>query len=172
MKGVALTMHALHRGEQALAEQLTVIAARHPREHEVCHVTRELALWSHEHCRRLAETGRHYGLRLDGPSPSPLEPSEPSEPSANDRRRAEVLSRTPKSVPELLRDLRELHLGAAGNSLHWVMLGQAAQAARDTRLHDVVSFCHPRTLRQMQWSTTMIKNLAPQLLTAGDAQDE
>lgn len=166
MKGIAITTHALHRGEQALAEQLTVIAARHTREHEVCHVAKDLALWSNEHCRRLAETGRHYGWRLDGPSPSP------SEPSANDRHHAaEAVSRTPESVPELLRDLRELHLGAAGNSLHWVMLGQAAQASKDTRLLDVVSFCHPRTLRQMQWSTTMIKNLSPQLLTVGDEQD-
>ncbi|MFQ6855368.1 hypothetical protein AAIB46_31455 [Streptomyces sp. 35M1] len=166
MKGIVLTMHALHLGEQALAEQLTVIAARHTREHEVCHVTRDLALWSNEHCRRLAEAGRHYGLRLDGPSPSP------SEPSASDRHRAaEVLGRTPEYVPELLRDLRELHLSAAGNSLHWVMLDQAAQASKDTRLLDVVSFCHPRTLRQMHWSTTMIKNLSPQLLTAGDEQD-
>ncbi|MFI0933973.1 hypothetical protein ACH4RG_19870 [Streptomyces sp. NPDC021019] len=166
MKGIALTMHALHRGEQALAEQLAVVAARHPREHEVCHVTRDLALWSNEHCRRLAETGRHHGLRLDVPSASPPDPS------AKDRHRAvEAFGRTPESVPELLRDLRELHLGAVGNSLHWVMLGQAVQASKDTRLLDVVSFCHPRTLRQMQWSTTMIKNLSPQLLTAGDEQD-
>lgn len=125
-----------------------------------------------EHWRRLAETGWHYGLRRDGPSPSSSEPSEPSEPSTNDRHRAaEVLSRTPESVPELLRDLPELHLSAAGNSLHWVMLGQAAQGSKDTRLHDVVSFCRPRTVRQMHWSTTMIKNLSPQPLTAGDEQE-
>ncbi|MEU2573650.1 hypothetical protein ACIP3B_24375 [Streptomyces anulatus] len=166
MNGIALTMRALHQGEQALTERLTVIAARHTREHEVRHVTRDLARWSIEHRRRLAETGRHYGLRLEVPSAAP------SESSTDDRHHvAEVVGRTSESLPELLRDLRELHLGAAGNSLHWVMLGQAAQASKDTRLLDVVSFCHPRTLRQMHWSNTMIKNLSPQLLTVGDEQN-
>ncbi|MER6853887.1 hypothetical protein AB0A81_35965 [Streptomyces flaveolus] len=31
-------------------------------------------------------------------------------------------------------------------------------------LLDVVSACHPRTLRQMGWTNTMIKNLSPQIL--------
>lgn len=51
------------------------------------------------------------------------------------------------------------------------MPGQAAQASRETRPLDVVSFCHPRTLRQMHWSNTVIKNLSPQLLTAGDERN-
>jgi hypothetical protein len=66
----------------------------------------------------------------------------------------------------LLRDLRELHLAAAENSLYWEMLGQVAQARRDGELLAVVSACHPRTLRQMRWTNTMIKNLSPQLLTS------
>lgn len=65
----------------------------------------------------------------------------------------------------------QLHPGTAGNSPHWVMLSQAAQASKGTRRLDAVSFCRPRTLRQMHWSTIMIKNLSPQLLTAGDEQD-
>lgn len=42
---------------------------------------------------------------------------------------------------------------------------QAAQALRDERLLDLASSCHPRTLRQLRWTNTMIKVLAPQLLT-------
>ncbi|MEV5642056.1 hypothetical protein AB0L67_18075 [Streptomyces flaveolus] len=29
---------------------------------------------------------------------------------------------------------------------------------------DLASACHPRTLRQMRWTNTMIKNLSPQIL--------
>jgi hypothetical protein len=46
------------------------------------------------------------------------------------------------------------------------MLSQAAQAARDRDLLAVALACHPRALRQMRWTNTMIKNLAPQVLTA------
>ncbi len=66
----------------------------------------------------------------------------------------------------LLRDLRELHVAAAENSLHWEMLAQAAQASRDTEFLQLASDCHPRTLRQMRWTNTMIKNVAPQILSS------
>lgn len=36
---------------------------------------------------------------------------------------------------------------------------------RDRLLLDVVSACHPRSLRQMRWTHTVIKNLSPQTLT-------
>ncbi|MFD9306677.1 hypothetical protein ACFWCB_29120 [Streptomyces sp. NPDC060048] len=46
------------------------------------------------------------------------------------------------------------------------MLAQAARATKDTRLLEVTSSCHPRTLRQMRWTNTLIKNLSPQILTS------
>lgn len=39
-------------------------------------------------------------------------------------------------------------------------------ATKDTRLLTLASSCHPRTLRQMRWTNTMIKNLSPQILTS------
>jgi hypothetical protein len=75
----------------------------------------------------------------------------------------------------LLRDLREVHLAAAHNSLHWEMLAQVAQASKDTRLLALASSCHPQTLRQMRWTNTMIKDLSPQVLTSlqspGDGEE-
>jgi len=44
------------------------------------------------------------------------------------------------------------------------MLGQGAQAARDTGLVDVVSECHAETLRTMKWATDRIKTASPQAL--------
>ncbi|MFD3619617.1 hypothetical protein ACFWWT_31150 [Streptomyces sp. NPDC058676] len=66
----------------------------------------------------------------------------------------------------LLYDLRELHLAATRNSLHWEMLAQAAQATSDDRLLGLAGSWHPRTLRQMRWTNTMIKELSPQLLAS------
>jgi hypothetical protein len=45
------------------------------------------------------------------------------------------------------------------------MLAQAAQATKDDELLALASACRPATLRQMRWTNTMIKVLAPQLLS-------
>ncbi|MFJ8108949.1 hypothetical protein [Streptomyces sp. NPDC096132] len=149
MNGIGLVLYALHRGESDLADRLTTVAGRHHAEHEVHYVALDLAEWSREHVRLLAETALDHGLRLDDVPEAATTPAHGSGPG-----------------PQLLRDLSALHLSAAENSLHWEMLAQVAQATRDEGLLAVVSECHARTLRQMRWTNTMIKNLAPQLLTS------
>jgi hypothetical protein len=162
VSGVDVVLRALHDGEVHLADELTAAAERHRTEHEVHHVALDLALWSREHGRRLSALGHERGLRLgDLPSASAARLL-----SAFGRKAAEALGHRPEPALLLLRDLRDLHLGAARNSLHWEMLAQAAQAGRDDVLLELASDCHPRTLRQMRWSNTMIKNLAPQALTS------
>jgi hypothetical protein len=162
VNGIILTLRALHHGERQLAKELIVIAERHSTEHEVHHVAKDLVTWSNEHCLRLAETADHYGLNLDGPSQKSTSGLMPT----IREKTAEALGHRPEPGLLLLRDLRELHLGAAGNSLYWEMLAQAGQAAKDTRLLELAASCHPRTLRQMRWTNTMIKNLSPQVLTS------
>ncbi|MGW8064103.1 hypothetical protein ACVV2G_17970 [Streptomyces ziwulingensis] len=162
MNGITLTLRALHRGERHLAHDLVAVAERHRTEHEVQHVATDLAVWSREHVRRLAEAGAQHGAHLDDPSGHSTDGF-----FATLRERAsEAVVRRPEPGLLLLRDLRDLHVAAAENSLHWEMLAQAAQASRDGELLDLASSCHPRTLRQMRWTNTMIKNLAPQLLTS------
>ncbi|WP_151774076.1 hypothetical protein [Streptomyces abyssomicinicus] len=162
MKGIGIAMRVLHRGEEDLARQLTAVAERHRCEHEVRHVALDLAGWSRDHVRRLADAGAARGLRPDEPAGS-----------GDGGLLATLRSKATAAVghhPEpgllLLRDLRELHLAAAENSLHWEMLARAAQAARERELVALVSSCHPRTLRQMRWTNTMVKNLAPHVLTS------
>ncbi|MEU1474482.1 hypothetical protein [Streptomyces sp. NPDC005760] len=145
--GIAHTLRALHHGERRLARDLVAVAERHAEEHEVHHVATDLADWSREHAGRLAELAAAEGLRLDDDATEPLSGAGP-----------EGLL--------LLHDLRTLHLAATENSLHWEMLAQAAQTTRDERLLDLASACHPRTLRQMRWTNTLIKQLSPQLLTS------
>ncbi|MFD5452356.1 MULTISPECIES: hypothetical protein [unclassified Streptomyces] len=162
MNGTTLTLRTLHRGERRLAHDLTTAAERHRAEHEVHHVATDLARWSREHVRRLAETAGHHGLDLAGPPDDA-----PDGVFATLREKAaQAVAHRPEPGLLLLRDLRELHLAAAENSLHWVMLAQVAQASRDSGLLELASDCHPQTLRQMRWTNTMIKNLSPQLLTS------
>ncbi|WP_461711950.1 hypothetical protein [Streptomyces sp. DSM 41013] len=162
MNGIDLTLRTLHRGERHLAHDLVTVAERHRTEHEVHHVATDLARWSREHMRRLAETAAERGAKL----------GEPPGHSADGvfatlrEKASEAVAHRPEPGLLLLRDLRELHVLAAENSLHWEMLAQAAQASRDSALLTLASSCHPRTLRQMRWTNTMIKNLAPQVLTS------
>ncbi|EKX60040.1 hypothetical protein Sipo8835_09960 [Streptomyces ipomoeae] len=161
MNGVNLILRALHHGEKHLVKELTAVAERHRTDHEVHHVATDLADWSRDHIQRLADIGHDHGLHLGDP---PKDPS--SGPlSVLREKAAEVLGHRPEPAVLLLRDLRDLHLAAARNSLYWEMLAQAAQATKDDDLLALTSACHPQTLRQMRWTNTMIKTLSPQVLT-------
>lgn len=162
MNGVTLVLRTLHHGEKHLAKELTAVAERHRTEHEVHHVATDLARWSHTHVQRLADTGRDHGVHLGEPSGD----DSAGMLSTLREKTAEAVVHRPEPGLLLLRDLRKLHLDAAGNSLYWEMLAQAAQATRDTGLLALASECHPETLRQMRWTNTMIKNLSPQVLTS------
>ncbi|GAA2283098.1 hypothetical protein GCM10010145_64960 [Streptomyces ruber] len=162
MNGVTLTLRVLHHGEKHLAGRLTSVAERHRTEHEVHHVALDLADWSRAHVQCLADTADRYGLDLGPSSTAPL----PHLLSTLREKASEAVVHRPEPGLLLLRDLRELHLTATENSLHWEMLAQAAQATEDDGLLELASACHPETLRQMRWTNTMIKNLAPQILTS------
>ncbi|MDK0523914.1 hypothetical protein [Streptomyces sp. ML-6] len=162
MNGIKLALRTLHHGERDLVDDLMKLSERHRTEHEIHHVATDVAIWSREHVQRLADTATHYDLDLDGPPGN----SSPGLFAALRKKASEVTGNRPEPGLLLLRDLRETHLAATYNSLHWEMLAQAAQASKDTRLLALASSCHPRTLRQMRWTNTMIKNLSPQLLTS------
>lgn len=162
MNGIELILRATHHGELRLAQEFVRVAGRHATEHDVHHVATDLAGWSREHVRRLSDAASGYDLDLRDP---------PDAASSGflatlREKAAETAGRRPEPGLVLLRDLRELHLAAAGNSLHWEMLAQAAQATRDDGLLALASSCHPRVVRQMGWTNTMIKILSPQVLTS------
>lgn len=131
--------------------------ARHPaRDHEIHHVARDLARWSQRHVRTLADIGKRFGARLD---PDPVD-----EPKTAQRLRdkaGELVGRKPQVTLLLLRDLREVYVKAAGLSVDWEMLAQAAQGLKDTELLATVQSCHPDTLRQMRWANAKLKESSP-----------
>jgi hypothetical protein len=160
-KGLAAAVKALHRAEDQLARGLIDLSDRHATDHEIHFVARDLAEWSREHVRRLAEHGRSRGVDLD------LEPgSGIAWAGAVRRAGAELLGRRHAPIGMLLADLRDLHQQAAAVSLDWEILAQGAQATEDAELLELAASCHPQTLRQLRWTNAHVKELAAQALTA------
>jgi hypothetical protein len=159
--GTAASIEAVYDAETRLVRALDDLAERHATDHEIHHVARDLAGWSRDHVRRLAETGQAHGLGLDtevGPHSGLA--------GALKRAGAELLGRRREPALLLLTDLRDLHLRTAEASLDWEILAQVAQATEDDELIALTSQCHARTLRQLRWSNTHVKELAAQALTA------
>jgi hypothetical protein len=162
MSKVGLVLRELHRSENSLARDLLVVADRHRAEHEVFHVARDIARWSQEHVRRLAEQAAEHGVRLS------------ATPSAGAPRVVErmvqgtstLLGRRPETGLLLLADLRRLHRKAAGVSLDWEVLAQAAQGMRLRGLFELAQACHPETLRQMRWANAQLKVHSPQVIAS------
>ena len=162
MNGVQLALHTLHRGERHLAEELMAVADRHRADHEIHYVAADLAVWSREHVQRLQDASGCHGADLDKPS----DDAWGGVPAASGQETSEQVTDGHAPGLLLLSDLRDLHLAAAYNSLHWEMLAQVAQASGAADLLSLASSCHPRTLRQMRWTNTMIKVLSPQVLSS------
>ena len=156
-----MAIEELHRSENELHSVLLSMSDRHKADHEVFHVTRDMARWSEQHVAELARAGREFGLQLD---PEAKKPSGLLE--RLQQKTSELSGRS--SVPGLLllADLRHLFREASGTALDWEMLSQAAQGVKDRELYELASTCHPDTLRQARWANAMIKETAPQILAS------
>jgi hypothetical protein len=159
---VAAAIEELHRAENHLARALLNLADQQKVDHEVFHVARDIAGWSQQHVRSLAEAGRDYGLDLDP------DPDGGSTVLARVKQKgAELTGRHHEPTLLLLADLRHLHRVAAGVSLDWEVLAQTAQAMQDRELLGLAQQCHPETLRQMRWANAKVKESAAQVMVTG-----
>ncbi|MEV4313918.1 hypothetical protein [Actinocrispum sp. NPDC049592] len=158
---IGLAVRELHRAEKSLARDLLKLSDKHKVEHEIHHVARDLAAWSADHIRSLADIGARYDLRLDRDVPHSSGPLAPVRTAIS-----ELGVRRPEPGLLLLADLRRVHRKAVGVSLDWELLAQGAQAVKDDDLVKVTERCHPQTLRQMKWTNAMLKTLSPQILVS------
>jgi len=158
---LALVLRELHRSETSLARTLLAVADRHRADHEIFHVARDVAGWSQEHVRRLADAGRDHGLRMN-PQPRWELPGV----GGLARKAGAALATRPESGLLLLADLRRVHRKAAGVSLDWELLAQAAQAMKLPPLVELAADCHPQTLRQMRWANAHLKVVSPQVIAS------
>ena len=159
---VGAAIEELHRAERGLAGALLNLSDQQRADHEVFHVARDLAGWSQEHIRGLAEVGRAYDLDLD---PSPVEPSALL--AGAKQKGSELMGRFHEPGLLLLADLRHVHREAAGVSLDWDVLGQTAKALKDADLQAVAERCHPQTVRQMKWAEAKVKEASAQIMVTG-----
>jgi hypothetical protein len=153
----------LHELETDLADELRALGERHAADHDVFHQCHTFALQCERHAAALQPVAARYGEEVDDEGPGfwsgILESA---------RRAASTsVGRVPESGLLLLRDLRTLFLQAEECSITWVMAGQAAQAARDQELLEVVRTCHLETEIQVKWFVTRIKVASPQALVVG-----
>jgi hypothetical protein len=161
MNGIEYALRRIHGCENELAKDFLQFSQQHHDDHEAHHVSRDLAAWSREHVRILAEHAGRHGLKLtaDADSPSTV---------AGTLREAlsSAVGRRPEPGLLLLEDLNRLYLKASEGSLAWEMLAQIAQAEHDADLLQATQECHPQNLRQIRWTNTMIKTQSPQILAA------
>jgi hypothetical protein len=158
---IGLVLEELHRSENDLAHELFLLSERHKVDHEIYHLARDLARWSQEHVRKIAELGKQYGQDLD--------PEPRGETRLMEKLRetgSELVGRRPEPGLLLLRDLRGVYLKASGVSADWEMLAQAAQGIKHTDLLGVAQACHPQTLRQMKWANGKLKESSTQVLVS------
>jgi hypothetical protein len=161
MSKLPLVLRELHRSETSLARDLLALSDRHRVDGEVFFVARDIAAWSQIHVRRLAEVGKQYGAKLN-PSPRWEVPAV----GALAQRVSSALRNRPVTGLVLLADLRRVHRKAAGVSLDWELLAQAAQAMKERPLLDLAMDCHPQTLRQMRWANAHLKTTSPQVIAS------
>ena len=158
---LGMAIQELHRSENELYTVLLTMSDRHKVDHEVFHVTRDLATWSQQHVARLAEAGREFGLDLDPEAKRVAGLLE-----AVRQKAAELAGRRPEPGLLLLADLRHLYREASGTSLDWELLAQGAQGARMKELLDLAERCHPQTLRVSRWANAKLKESSPQVLAS------
>jgi hypothetical protein len=140
---------------------LLAMSDRHRVDHEVFHVTRDMARWSRQHVAELAQAGREFGLDLD---PEATEDAGLLETLR--QKASELTGRRPEPGILLLADLRHLYRESSGTSLDWELLGQGAQGAKRKDLLDLAERCHPQTLRVSRWAESKLKESSPQVLAS------
>ncbi|MFB8778504.1 hypothetical protein ACIQW4_33890 [Streptomyces albogriseolus] len=158
---IGLLLHELHQDENDLAHELLRVSERHKADHDIHHVARDLSRWSQRHVRIIADIGERFGTRLDPAPVGELRTAERLREKAG-----ELVGRKPQAALLLLRDLREIYVKAAGLSVDWEMLAQAAQGLKDAELLTTVQSCHPDTLRQMRWANAKLKETSTQVLVS------
>lgn len=161
---IGQALKQLHEAERALAADFRTIGERHLADHGVDEVFHTLAEQCERHAEELRPQAQRYGIEVRGDG----EPGAWQDLFDMVRHRDyEVIGLHADSGLRFLRDLRQLFLTAEDTSIRWVIIGEAAQAARDQELLDVMLRCHAETETQVEWLVARIKLAAAQVLVAG-----
>ena len=156
-----MAIEELHRSENHLVTVLLAMSDRHKADHDIFHLTRDMAQWSRKHVAELAAIGQDFGLDLD-----PEASDDPGLLAVLRQKASELLSRSSAPGLLLLADLRHLYKEASGTSLDWELLAQGAQGTKQRELLELAERCHPQTLRVSKWAEAKLKESSPQVLAS------
>lgn len=132
-----------------LADGYRKVGEAHAQEADVYYITHTLAKQCEAHAEKLKPFVDRYGE------------DKPEEP---ERLYHEFFDETRSGSLGLLRDMQDLYLMASACDISWIIIGQAAQGARDRELLEVVNSCEVETTNQLKWIQTRMKVAAPQTL--------
>jgi hypothetical protein len=135
------------------AKSYPQVAEGHSEEADVRRICQQFAGQCDHHEEQLRPFTDRYGSHPSG---------EP------ERLHADGLSNTRSGGLGLLRDLHDLYLLASYLAMAWMVVGQAAQGARDQELIRAVQACDKELESQQQWLMTRMKAAAPQALLVAD----
>jgi len=153
----------LHDALTDLAGAYRKVGERHATEHDLYHLCHTLAKQCEGQANALAtHAARHAGDVSDDAGSD----SRVSMLDSLRRATAGLVGRSPVTGLVLLRDLRQLHLAIEEAAMLWLIVGQAAQAARDRELLVVVQHCREEITHQLMWIQTRVKETAPQVLVS------
>ena len=146
--------------ELDLAKALISLAEKHQAESDVYHMSLARAHACAEHIWLLRPFVEQYGARA-------VDVGDATTPGFLDTLRqgmAAAMGHTPASGLALVHDLCAVYATAHRVEIDWIVLQQAAKAARAAELLTVVGTCAEQAEQTWKWLRTRIKDAAPEAL--------
>ena len=153
-------LEKLHDALTDLAGEYRKLGERHATEHDIYHLAHTLA----QQCEGQAVALQPHASRHAADVPDADDGPRESMLAGLRRATAALVGRSSATGLLLLRDLRQLHLAIEEAAMLWLIVGQAAQAARDRELIVLVERSREEITHQLMWVQTRIKETAPQVL--------
>lgn len=139
----------LHSSEEQLADAFQEVADRHYNDSEIRELCKEMAGWSKGHIQALMPVFKKVGEKKVE-SPQML--------------RGSLFHGNRAGAAGLLQDLQDLSILAKAVHTNYIILKQAAEAAKDTEMEKNYTDFGDQAFRQVEWLTTEIKHRASQTL--------
>jgi hypothetical protein len=154
---IGIAIDDAQEAEMALAKQLVTLAERHQSEADVYHMSLARAHACAEHVWRIRPFVEKYDARA-------VDVDDATTPGLIDtlRQGAAAVGHVPTSGLVLMTDLRDAYVAAHRVEICWIVVQQAAKAARDSDLLGVVGVCVEEADQTWKWLRTRIKDGAPE----------
>jgi len=157
---LGLAIDGVQDAEMELAKQLVALADKHVSDADVYQMSLARAHVCAEHVWRL----RPFVERYDAHAVDVEDATTPGFLETLRKGAATAIGHAPVSGVVLVKDLRDTYVVAHGAEIDWIILQQAARAARDSELLEVVGTCQEEAEQTWKWLRTHIKVSAPEAL--------